>query len=179
MIYVLFLRQGFSPWHMKVNARCIARQRLFSLRFQQHSLFNCCTLKRGYFRSILPILCSTQNHSQKTDVKLLPLSVVAQNSSPLPFPACFGTLYCKSEIVYVSVCVYLEACSTWAAISYVIQNGDYFRIKQSFFSPVTRNKAPASKQTIYSETQNKLSWKAKQPLFTSKITSVSSIYNKE
>lgn len=75
-------------------------------------------------------------------------------------------------------CAYQHA-ATWTLISCAIKSWDYFRRERRLFSPVTRNKAPVSKQTNYSETQNKLLWKAKQTLFTSKTTSVSSIYNKE
>ena len=122
-------------------------------------------------------LCQYFFQQRTTDRMVwFPLSVVVQNGPPsLAWEHCIVE---QRLFTFQFVSAYKYA-ATWAAISYAIQSRGSFRVKQRFFSPVTRNKAPVSKQTNYSETQNKLLWKAKQTLFTSKITSVSSIYNKK
>lgn len=147
---------------MKVNARCIARQRLFSLRFQQHSIFNCCTLKRGYFRSTLPILCSTQDHSQKTDVKLLPLSVVAQNSSPLPC-LFWNTVLQSGDCLRFSLCVFRSMLHLSCNFIYNSKRRLLSNQTEVFF-------ASYPKQSSGFKT-NKLLRNTKQALMKSKITS--------
>lgn len=85
MIYVLFLRQGFSPWHMKVNARCIARQRLFSFDFT-NTLFNAEPQSENWCQIASIICCSSEQLSPP--LPCLFWNIVLQIGDCLRFSLC-------------------------------------------------------------------------------------------